>query len=119
MSSADRYGELHHTVWAKDHATVPEGLFGIVIILFYDYLLLPHQPRIIVDGAIIERWKNQWNGSYLLALTILNILFQRIPPYSLSTLSQMRRGFPMIWSSGTNPQYLESAELCLLSPIIK
>ena len=32
---------------------------------------------------------------YLLALTMRNILFQRIPPYSLSMLSQISRGFPI------------------------
>ena len=33
--------------------------------------------------------------------------------------SHMTDGLPTMWSSGTNPQYLESRELCLLSPIIK
>ena len=37
----------------------------------------------------------------------------------ISVESHIRAGLPTMWSSGTNPQYLESSELCLLSPIIK
>jgi len=50
---------------------------------------------------------------------ILNILFQRIPPFSLSMESQTSMGLPTIWFSGTKPQKRESAELWRLSPIIQ
>lgn len=39
--------------------------------------------------------------------------------FALSVESQINAGLPTMWSSGTNPQYLESRELWRLSPIIK
>jgi hypothetical protein len=84
-----------HPIGSHDHTTVPVSLLGIAVVLFEDKFLLPDQPGIVVKGTVIERRENQRSGDYLLALTIRNILFQRIPPYSLSILSQIRRGFPI------------------------
>jgi autotransporter-associated beta strand protein len=52
-------------------------------------------------------------GIYLMDL---KILFHLGP---FCQLNQIMEALPTIWSSGTNPQNLESWELCLLSPIIQ
>ena len=132
-----RYYQVDDAVGAQYTASVPVGLFIIMIILFNDNIRpVPGKNSVERYRCIVQRRKNHSNrgsdfyfigpllqisyiSAYSLLLTILKSLFQRIPPYSLSILSQMTRGFPMTWSSGTKPQNLESAELCRLSPIMK
>ena len=57
-----------------------------------------------------ENYRNLRNRFHL-------ILSGNFRPASVE--SQMTTGLPTMWSSGTKPQYLESRELCLLSPIMK
>ena len=77
------------------------------------------------------RWLPQARQAYdncprsrlpLFYLTLVNILFQRMfagKLFSGSSDSQMKEALPTMWSSGTNPQKRESAELWRLSPIIQ
>ena len=62
------------------------------------------------------------NPAFYYQLIPLKNLFQRIllnMDLCLSRESHRNQALPTIWSSGTKPQYLESKESCLLSPIIK
>jgi len=52
LFNRDREGE--HSVGAHDPASVSIGLFGIIVELLKEDLLLPDQPGIIIDRSVIK-----------------------------------------------------------------
>src|SRR5690554_1376408 len=110
--SNNRNGKIHWTITFQDLCSISPCL------LLVKFMQINYNRFVFSNGLKIGNRRKETCGiqHYLI---FVNNLFQRIPPSVAFLENHTIDALPIMWSSGTKPQTLESAELNLLSPIIQ